>query len=99
MKSFNYVYTHQSDNAPLCGPTAPSVFGLPYIIYQLHITTLTPSCGQKGDKIDCLFVSQMFQMIPQQSKAVAKFTNPQHAASFQMSFHRYLMLVTLYICM
>ncbi|CAG04305.1 unnamed protein product, partial [Tetraodon nigroviridis] len=31
---------------------------------------------------------EMFSMFPQQRKAVAKFTNPEHAANFQMSFHR-----------
>ncbi|KAG5268236.1 hypothetical protein AALO_G00209810 [Alosa alosa] len=31
---------------------------------------------------------QMFEMVPQQRKAVAKFINPQHAQSFQHSFHR-----------
>ncbi|KAM6900290.1 RNA-binding protein 33 [Xenentodon cancila] len=33
---------------------------------------------------------EMFKMMPQQRKAVAKFSNPQHAASFQMSFHRHM---------
>ncbi|KAM3860761.1 RNA-binding protein 33 [Diretmus argenteus] len=33
---------------------------------------------------------QMFQMLPQQRKAVARFSNPQHAASFQVSFHRHM---------
>ncbi|XP_041669683.1 RNA-binding protein 33 isoform X2 [Cheilinus undulatus] len=33
---------------------------------------------------------EMFKMMPQQRKAVAKFSNPEHAASFQMSFHRHM---------
>ncbi|KAK2860867.1 hypothetical protein Q7C36_005033 [Tachysurus vachellii] len=33
---------------------------------------------------------QMFKMMPQQRKAVAKFVNPQHALSFQHSFHRHM---------
>ncbi|XP_061121572.1 RNA-binding protein 33 isoform X2 [Syngnathus typhle] len=33
---------------------------------------------------------EMFQMIPQQRKAIAVFSSPQHAASFQMSFHRHM---------
>uniref|UniRef100_W5K3J0 RNA binding motif protein 33 n=1 Tax=Astyanax mexicanus TaxID=7994 RepID=W5K3J0_ASTMX len=33
---------------------------------------------------------QMFKMLPQQRKAVAKFVNPQHALSFQHSFHRHM---------
>uniref|UniRef100_A0A3Q3QGN6 RRM domain-containing protein n=1 Tax=Monopterus albus TaxID=43700 RepID=A0A3Q3QGN6_MONAL len=33
---------------------------------------------------------EMFTMMPQQRKAIAKFTCPQHAASFQMSFHRHM---------
>lgn len=31
-----------------------------------------------------------FSMIPQQRKAIATFSSPQHAASFQMSFHRHM---------
>ncbi|XP_027012563.2 RNA-binding protein 33 isoform X1 [Tachysurus fulvidraco] len=33
---------------------------------------------------------QMFKMMPQQRKAIAKFVNPQHALSFQHSFHRHM---------
>ncbi|XP_068199887.1 RNA-binding protein 33 isoform X2 [Antennarius striatus] len=33
---------------------------------------------------------EMFKMMPQQRKAIAKFSSPQHAASFQMSFHRHM---------
>uniref|UniRef100_A0A3P9HQL7 RNA binding motif protein 33a n=1 Tax=Oryzias latipes TaxID=8090 RepID=A0A3P9HQL7_ORYLA len=33
---------------------------------------------------------EMFKLIPQQRKAVAKFANPQHALNFQMSFHRHM---------
>ncbi|XP_077592326.1 RNA-binding protein 33 isoform X2 [Stigmatopora nigra] len=33
---------------------------------------------------------EMFRMIPQQRKAVATFSSPQHAASFQISFHRHM---------
>ncbi|KAK5849574.1 hypothetical protein PBY51_013900 [Eleginops maclovinus] len=33
---------------------------------------------------------EMFKMMPQQRKAVAKFSNSQHATSFQMSFHRHM---------
>ncbi|KAG7329665.1 hypothetical protein KOW79_005887 [Hemibagrus wyckioides] len=33
---------------------------------------------------------QMFKMIPQQRKAIATFVNPQHALSFQHSFHRHM---------
>ncbi|XP_067434740.1 RNA-binding protein 33 isoform X2 [Thunnus thynnus] len=33
---------------------------------------------------------EMFKMMPQQRKAVATFSSPQHAASFQMSFHRHM---------
>ncbi len=28
-------------------------------------------------------------MLPEERKAIAKFASPQHAASFQHSFHRY----------
>ncbi|XP_029313261.1 RNA-binding protein 33 isoform X2 [Cottoperca gobio] len=33
---------------------------------------------------------EMFKMMPQQRKAVATFSSSQHAASFQMSFHRHM---------
>ncbi|XP_029110375.1 RNA-binding protein 33 isoform X1 [Scleropages formosus] len=33
---------------------------------------------------------QMFKMLPHQRKAIAKFINPQHAYSFQQSFHRHM---------
>nr|XP_057916931.1 RNA-binding protein 33 isoform X2 [Doryrhamphus excisus] len=33
---------------------------------------------------------ETFRMIPQQRKAIATFSSPQHAASFQMSFHRHM---------
>ncbi|CAL8293531.1 unnamed protein product [Lota lota] len=33
---------------------------------------------------------QMFKMLPQQRKALAKFSNPQHASSFQKSFNRHM---------
>ncbi|KAM9331903.1 RNA-binding protein 33 isoform 2-T2 [Pholidichthys leucotaenia] len=33
---------------------------------------------------------KMFKMIPQQRKAIATFSNPQHATSFQASFHRHM---------
>lgn len=33
---------------------------------------------------------EMFKMMPQQRKAVATFSTPQHAESFQMSFHRHM---------
>ncbi|XP_027012565.2 RNA-binding protein 33 isoform X3 [Tachysurus fulvidraco] len=34
--------------------------------------------------------NRMFKMMPQQRKAIAKFVNPQHALSFQHSFHRHM---------
>ncbi|XP_051572337.1 RNA-binding protein 33-like isoform X2 [Myxocyprinus asiaticus] len=33
---------------------------------------------------------EMFTMFPEQQKAIAKFVNPQHAESFQHSFHRHM---------
>lgn len=33
---------------------------------------------------------EMFKMMPQQRRAIAKFSNAEHAASFQMSFHRHM---------
>uniref|UniRef100_A0A8C1G9F1 RNA binding motif protein 33a n=1 Tax=Cyprinus carpio TaxID=7962 RepID=A0A8C1G9F1_CYPCA len=33
---------------------------------------------------------EMFTILPEQRKAIAKFVNPQHAVSFQHSFHRHM---------
>ncbi|XP_037613308.1 RNA-binding protein 33 isoform X3 [Sebastes umbrosus] len=33
---------------------------------------------------------EMFKMMPQQRKAIATFSSPQHAENFQMSFHRHM---------
>ncbi|XP_039610057.1 RNA-binding protein 33-like [Polypterus senegalus] len=33
---------------------------------------------------------QMFQLFPEQRKAIAKFKNPQHALTFQQRFHRHM---------
>ncbi|XP_069015620.1 RNA-binding protein 33 isoform X2 [Embiotoca jacksoni] len=33
---------------------------------------------------------EMFKMMPQQRKAVATFSSPQHAENFQLSFHRHM---------
>ncbi|XP_069504054.1 RNA-binding protein 33 isoform X2 [Ambystoma mexicanum] len=33
---------------------------------------------------------ESFQMLPEQRKAIAKFTQPQHASSFQQKFHRHM---------
>ncbi|XP_028288352.1 RNA-binding protein 33 isoform X2 [Parambassis ranga] len=33
---------------------------------------------------------ETFTMMPEQRKAIAKFSSPEHAASFQMSFHRHM---------
>ncbi|XP_067294578.1 RNA-binding protein 33 isoform X2 [Pseudorasbora parva] len=33
---------------------------------------------------------EMFTMLPEQRKAIAKFVNPEHAVSFQHSFHRHM---------
>ncbi|XP_042366067.1 RNA-binding protein 33 isoform X2 [Plectropomus leopardus] len=46
--------------------------------------------GQLQNLLRSIGPIEMFKMMPQQRKAIAKFSSPQHAASFQMSFHRHM---------
>lgn len=60
--------------------SAVSIDGLSSTTTEKQIKNLLNSIGP----------IQMFKMLPQQRKAVAKFVNPQHALSFQHSFHRHM---------
>ncbi|XP_068603910.1 RNA-binding protein 33 [Brachionichthys hirsutus] len=57
-----------------------SIEGLSSSTTDLQLTNLLQSVGP----------IEMFKMMPQQRKAIAKFSSPQHAASFQLSFHRHM---------
>ncbi|XP_072544583.1 RNA-binding protein 33 isoform X2 [Salminus brasiliensis] len=65
-----------SDNQP----STVSIDGLSSTTTEKQIKNLLNSIGP----------IQMFKMLPQQRKAIAKFVNPQHALSFQHSFHRHM---------
>ncbi|XP_076828697.1 RNA-binding protein 33 isoform X2 [Brachyhypopomus gauderio] len=61
-------------------PSMVSIDGLSSSTTEKQIKNLLNSIGP----------IQMFKMLPQQRKAIAKFINPQHALSFQHSFHRHM---------
>ncbi|XP_060784552.1 RNA-binding protein 33 isoform X2 [Neoarius graeffei] len=61
-------------------PSTVSIDGLSSSTTEKQIKNLLNSIGP----------IQMFKMMPQQRKAVATFVNPQHAQSFQHSFHRHM---------
>ncbi|XP_028825749.1 RNA-binding protein 33 isoform X2 [Denticeps clupeoides] len=61
-------------------PCMVSIEGLSSSTTEKQLTNLLSSIGP----------IKMFTMLPQQRRAVAKFVNPQHAQSFQHSFHRHM---------
>ncbi|KAG5850317.1 hypothetical protein ANANG_G00080940 [Anguilla anguilla] len=61
-------------------PCTVSIEGLSSSTTDVQLKNLLKSIGP----------IQMFKMLPQQRKAVAKFVHPQHASSFQQSFHRHM---------
>ncbi|MCJ8731961.1 hypothetical protein PDJAM_G00205710 [Pangasius djambal] len=61
-------------------PSTVSIDGLSSSTTEKQIKNLLNSIGP----------IQMFKMMPQQRKAIATFVNPQHALSFQHSFHRHM---------
>lgn len=72
--------TRTSQKATESGPTTVSIEGLSSSTTEIQLKNLLRSIGP----------IEMFKMIPQQRKAIAKFSSPQHASSFQMSFHRHM---------
>uniref|UniRef100_A0A3B3ZC02 RRM domain-containing protein n=2 Tax=Periophthalmus magnuspinnatus TaxID=409849 RepID=A0A3B3ZC02_9GOBI len=72
--------TRQSQKAAEKGPSTVSIEGLSSSTTELQLKNLLKSIGP----------IEMFKMIPQHRKAIAKFSSPQHAASFQTSFHRHM---------
>ncbi|XP_053484478.1 RNA-binding protein 33 isoform X2 [Ictalurus furcatus] len=61
-------------------PITVSIDGLSSSTTEKQIKNLLNSIGPV----------QTFKMMPQQRKAIATFANPQHALSFQHSFHRHM---------
>lgn len=61
-------------------PCMVSIEGLSSSTTDLQLKNLLNSIGP----------IQMFKMLPQQRKAIARFSSPQHAHSFQVSFHRHM---------
>ncbi|CAG5896046.1 unnamed protein product [Menidia menidia] len=74
------VATRQSLRGPENPCCTVSIEGLSSSTTELQLKNLLRSIGP----------IEMFKMLPQQRKAVATFSNPQHAASFQISFHRHM---------
>ncbi|KAJ8419141.1 hypothetical protein AAFF_G00006400, partial [Aldrovandia affinis] len=72
--------SRQSPRAMENQPSMVSIEGLSSSTTDVQLQNLLKSIGP----------IQMFKMLPQQRKAMAKFINPQHASSFQQSFHRHM---------
>lgn len=72
--------TRPSPRAPDSQLSTVSIDGLSSTTTEKQIKNLLNSIGP----------IQTFKMLPQQRKAIAKFMNPQHALSFQHSFHRHM---------
>ncbi|XP_014904866.1 RNA-binding protein 33 isoform X1 [Poecilia latipinna] len=72
--------TRQSQREAEKEPSTVCIEGLSTSTTEFQLKNLLMSIGP----------IEMFKMMPQQRKAIAKFSNPQHAASFQMSFHRHM---------
>ncbi|KAM9501584.1 RNA-binding protein 33 isoform 2-T2 [Clarias gariepinus] len=70
----------QSNRVAEPQPSTVSIDGLSSSTTENQIKNLLNSIGP----------IQMFKMMPQQRKAIATFVNPQHALSFQHSFHRHM---------
>ncbi|TKS87665.1 RNA-binding protein 33 [Collichthys lucidus] len=74
------VSTRQSQRAAESECCTVSIEGLSSSTTDVQLKNLLRSIGP----------IEMFKMMPQQRKAVAKFSSAEHAASFQMSFHRHM---------
>ncbi|XDV18059.1 hypothetical protein PO909_023832 [Leuciscus waleckii] len=67
----------QSPRAEDCQPSTVCIEGLSTTTTNKQLMNLLNSIGPV----------EMFTMLPEQRKAIAKFVNPEHAVSFQHSFH------------
>ncbi|XP_052416597.1 RNA-binding protein 33 isoform X6 [Carassius gibelio] len=74
------VMMQQSPRAQDCQRSTVCIEGLSTTTTTKQLMNLLNSIGPV----------EMFTMVPEQRKAIAKFVNPQHAASFQHSFHRHM---------
>ncbi|XP_016336755.1 RNA-binding protein 33 [Sinocyclocheilus anshuiensis] len=74
------VMMQQNPRAQDCQRSTVCIEGLSTTTTNKQLTNLLNSIGPV----------EMFTMLPEQRKAIAKFVNPQHAASFQHSFHRHM---------
>uniref|UniRef100_A0A3P8UME3 RRM domain-containing protein n=1 Tax=Cynoglossus semilaevis TaxID=244447 RepID=A0A3P8UME3_CYNSE len=74
------VPTRQSPRVAESQRSTVSIEGLSLSTTETQLRNLLRSIGP----------IEMFKMMPQQRKAVATFSNPDHAASFQLSFHRHM---------
>ncbi|XP_067341852.1 RNA-binding protein 33 isoform X2 [Channa argus] len=72
--------TRQSQRVVETGYCTVSIEGLSSSTTEVQLQNLLRSIGP----------IETFRMMPQQRKAVATFSSPEHAASFQMSFHRHM---------
>ncbi|XP_077085331.1 RNA-binding protein 33 isoform X2 [Siphateles boraxobius] len=70
----------QSPRAEDCQPSTVCIEGLSTTTTNKQLMNLLNSIGPV----------EMFTMLPEQRKAIAKFVNPEHAVSFQHSFHRHM---------
>ncbi|KAG7263060.1 hypothetical protein CRUP_030788 [Coryphaenoides rupestris] len=70
----------RAQQGPECQLCTVSIEGLSSSTTDAQIKNLLHSIGP----------IQMFTMLPQQRKAVARFSSPQHASSFQKSFNRHM---------
>ncbi|XP_051755310.1 RNA-binding protein 33 isoform X2 [Ctenopharyngodon idella] len=70
----------QNPRAQDCKPSTVCIEGLSTTTTTKQLMNLLNSIGPV----------EMFTMLPEQRKAIAKFVNPEHAASFQHSFHRHM---------
>ncbi|CAL1597118.1 unnamed protein product [Knipowitschia caucasica] len=73
------VPTRQAQAAQ-SGPSTVSIEGLSSSTTELQLKNLLKSIGP----------IEMFKLLPLERKAIARFSIPQHAASFQTSFHRHM---------
>lgn len=72
--------SRQNQKTPESGPATVSIEGLSSSTTEVQLKNLLRSIGP----------IEMFTMLPQHRKAIARFSSPQHAASFQTSFHRHM---------
>lgn len=76
----NRLLTQQNPRAQDHQPSTVCIEGLSTTTTNKQLLNLLNSIGPV----------ERFNMLPEQRKAIAKFANPEHAVSFQHSFHRHM---------